>query len=51
MVTTDFLLTGREANLPFFTETNPDITARRNLRDVRLPLIEELQARFGAGKP
>ena len=51
VVTTDFLLTGREANLPFFTETNPDITARRNLRDVRLPLIEELQARFGASKP
>jgi len=49
IVTTDFLLTGREANLAFFSRDNPEITGERNLRDVRIPLIEELKAR--AGRP
>jgi 5'-nucleotidase len=49
VVTTDFLLTGREANLGFFSRDNPEITGERNLRDVRIPLIEELKAR--AGRP
>lgn len=44
VVTTDFLLTGREANLPFFSTNNPEVTGRRDLRDVRMPLIEELRA-------
>ncbi len=47
VVTTDFLLTGREANLGFFSRDNPEITGERNLRDVRLPLIDELKARGG----
>ncbi|MBC7895825.1 MAG: bifunctional metallophosphatase/5'-nucleotidase, partial [Cytophagaceae bacterium] len=46
VVTTDFLLTGREANLPFFVFPAPEITDRKNLRDVRVPLIEELRARY-----
>jgi 5'-nucleotidase len=46
VVTTDFLLTGREANLPFFSTANPGITQRQDLRDVRFPLIEELRARY-----
>lgn len=45
VVTTDFLLTGREANLTFFSRSNPEITNERKLRDVRLPLIDELKAR------
>jgi 5'-nucleotidase len=45
VVTTDFMLTGREANMPFFSTANPEITGRRDLRDVRVPLIEELKAR------
>ncbi|MGQ0647870.1 MAG: bifunctional metallophosphatase/5'-nucleotidase [Gemmatimonadaceae bacterium] len=45
VVTTDFMLTGREANMPFFSASNPEITGRRDLRDVRVPLIEELKAR------
>ena len=45
VVTTDFLLTGREANLGFFSRANPEITNERKLRDVRLPLIDELKAR------
>jgi 5'-nucleotidase len=48
VVTTDFLLTGRETRLGFFSETNPGITGRRDLRDVRMPLIEELRARAAA---
>lgn len=46
VVTTDFMLTGREANMPFFSMSNPGITGRRDLRDVRVPLIEELKARY-----
>jgi hypothetical protein len=46
VVTTDFLLTGREANLPFFSRSNPEITGERTLRDVRRPLIDELRARY-----
>ena len=45
VVTTDFLLTGREANLAFFSRSNAEITNERKLRDVRLPLIDELKAR------
>ncbi|MCC6318388.1 MAG: bifunctional metallophosphatase/5'-nucleotidase [Gemmatimonadaceae bacterium] len=48
VVTTDFLLTGREANLPFFVFPAPEVTDRRNLRDVRVPLMEEMRARWGA---
>lgn len=45
LVTTDFLLTGRETRLGFFSESNPGITGRKDLRDIRMPLIEELRAR------
>ena len=45
VVTTDFLLTGRETRLGFFSEANPGITSRKDLRDIRMPLIEELRAR------
>lgn len=46
VVTTDFLLTGREARLGFFSTQNPEVTGRSDLRDVRMPLIEELRARY-----
>jgi 5'-nucleotidase len=48
VVTTDFLLTGRERNLDFFDASAPGFSSRRNLRDVRASLIEELKARFGS---
>lgn len=45
VVTTDFLLTGREANLDFLNRSNPAIINERVLRDVRMPLMEELRDR------
>jgi 5'-nucleotidase len=43
VVISDFLLTGREANLPFLTRTNPDLEVLRELRDIRMALIDELK--------
>jgi 5'-nucleotidase len=43
---TDFLLSGRETNLGFITETNPAVHDVQYLRDVRMALIDELQADY-----
>lgn len=40
----DFLLTGRETNLPFLTRDNPAVHNVQDFRDVRRALIEELRA-------
>ncbi|HYT76855.1 MAG TPA: bifunctional metallophosphatase/5'-nucleotidase, partial [Vicinamibacterales bacterium] len=45
----DFLLTGGEANLGFLTRQNPEISDIKDLRDVRMAVIDELKRRF-AGK-
>jgi 5'-nucleotidase/UDP-sugar diphosphatase len=45
---TDFLLSGRETNLGFLTETNPGIHDVQYLRDVRMALIDELRALYPA---
>jgi 5'-nucleotidase / UDP-sugar diphosphatase len=43
---TDFLLTGAEANLGFLTRQNPDITDVRELRDIRMAVIDEMKRRW-----
>jgi len=43
---TDFLLTGGEINLGFLTRTNPGVHDVRDLRDVRLAVITELQEQY-----
>ncbi|MSO56780.1 MAG: bifunctional metallophosphatase/5'-nucleotidase [Acidobacteria bacterium] len=45
---TDFLLSGRETNLGFLTETNPAVHDVQYLRDVRMALIDELRAEYPA---
>jgi 5'-nucleotidase len=40
----DFLLTGRETNLPFLTRDNPGVHDVQDFRNVRRALIEELRA-------
>lgn len=47
----EYLMTGREANLPFLTPTNPLIRSVENLRDIRQALISELAARFPVKPP
>jgi hypothetical protein len=47
---TDFLLTGGETNLGFVTPTNPAVHDVQYLRDVRLALIDELQAAYPASR-
>ncbi|HUR19225.1 MAG TPA: bifunctional metallophosphatase/5'-nucleotidase [Vicinamibacterales bacterium] len=42
----EYLMTGREANLPFLTRTNPLIRPVEDLRDIRQALIAELSAKF-----
>jgi hypothetical protein len=42
----EYLMTGREANLPFLTRTNPLISHVEDLRDIRQALIAELAAKF-----
>jgi 5'-nucleotidase/UDP-sugar diphosphatase len=44
---TDFLLTGGEANLGFLTRQNPEISDIRDLRDVRMAVMDEMKRRFG----
>jgi 5'-nucleotidase / UDP-sugar diphosphatase len=44
VATTDFLLSGGETNLGFFTRTNPAVHDVQDLRDVRSALIAELRA-------
>lgn len=42
----EYLMTGREVNLPFLTRTNPLIGQVEDLRDIRQALIAELAATF-----
>ena len=42
----EYLMTGREANLPFLTRTHPLIGHIQDLRDIRQALIDELAAQF-----
>ncbi len=42
----DFLLTGREVNLPFLTRTNPAVHDVQEFRDLRKALIDELRAAY-----
>ena len=46
LTTSDFLLTGGEANLGFLTRQNPDISDITDLRDIRLAVIDEIKRRF-----
>jgi 5'-nucleotidase / UDP-sugar diphosphatase len=43
VVLTDFLLTGREVNLPFLIRASPDVKVIQDLRDARMALIDELR--------
>jgi 5'-nucleotidase/UDP-sugar diphosphatase len=42
----EYLMTGREANLPFLTRTNPLIGHVTDMRDIRQALIAEMSAKF-----
>lgn len=48
IVTTEFLISGREGNLEFLTRTHPLVGHVEELRDIRLALIAELSAKFPA---
>lgn len=50
VVLPDFLLTGRETNLPFLTRANPAVHDVQEFRDLRKGLIEELRATY-SGAP
>jgi 5'-nucleotidase len=43
VVLTDFLLTGREVNLPFLVRSSSDVKVIQDLRDARMALIDELR--------
>ena len=45
-VTIDFLLSGREQGLDYLTATNPDVKVVRELRDVRMSLIDQLGRQY-----
>lgn len=46
VVTTDFLMSGRETNLDFLTRTHPLVRDVKDLRDIRLALIAELAKQY-----
>jgi 5'-nucleotidase/UDP-sugar diphosphatase len=46
VTTTDFLMSGRETNLDFLTRTHPLVRDVKDLRDIRLVLMDELAKRF-----
>lgn len=46
IATSDFLLSGREANLGFFKTDNPEVSGVTELRDIRLAVIAELTRQF-----
>ena len=46
IATSDFLLTGGEANLGFLTRQHAELSAITDLRDVRMAVIDELKKRF-----
>jgi 5'-nucleotidase len=47
----EYLMTGREANLPFLTRNSPLIRPVEDLRDIRQALIAELAAKFPVKPP
>jgi 5'-nucleotidase len=47
----EYLMTGREANLPFLTRSNPLIRTVEDLRDIRQALIAELSTTFPVRPP
>jgi len=47
----EYLMTGREANLPFLTRANPLIRTVEDLRDIRQALIAELSTTFPVRPP
>jgi 5'-nucleotidase / UDP-sugar diphosphatase len=47
VATTDFLVSGREAGLAFFSRRNPNVRVIATHRDVRRAVIEEMQRRYG----
>jgi 5'-nucleotidase / UDP-sugar diphosphatase len=51
VVVPDFLLTGREVALPWFTRTAGGVTVIRELRDVRMALIDELRRGLSPATP
>ena len=48
VILTDFLLTGREANLGYLTKDNPDLEVLQTLEDIRKVVITELEKRYGS---
>lgn len=44
----DFLLTGKETNLEFLNENNPELTVKGTHGDMREALIKQLQKTYGA---
>ena len=48
VVLTDFLLTGREANLDYLTKDSPDLKVLQTLDDIRKAVIAELERRYGS---
>ena len=47
----EYLMTGREANMPFLTRTHALIGHIEDLRDIRQALIAELSAKFPVKLP
>ena len=47
IATSDFLVSGREANLGFFAPRNPNVKVVATHRDVRRAMIVELRRRYG----
>jgi 5'-nucleotidase len=48
VVTTDFLVSGGEQNMSWFSPRNPELSVQRTLRDIRLVVIDELKRRYPA---
>jgi 5'-nucleotidase len=46
VVTNDFLVTGRERGLDYLKPGNPELDVRRELRDIRMALLDELRRSF-----
>jgi 5'-nucleotidase/UDP-sugar diphosphatase len=51
VATTDFLISGREVNLEFFTDKHPLVREVTTLKDMRFAVIKELQRRFPLKSP
>jgi 5'-nucleotidase len=46
LAVSDFLLSGREQGMDWLTRQNPDVRVLRELRDIRLALIDELRRQY-----